>query len=125
MVRGGTERVLIVDDDEPVLDIAQDVLSEHGYRTITATSGEDALHMLQDLEGHIDLVILDLNMPGMGGRTCLTKIVERYSEMKVIVSSGHSAETQVQDVLAAGAVDFVAKPYRLTEMLLKVRAALD
>ncbi|MBU0513324.1 MAG: response regulator [Proteobacteria bacterium] len=122
-VRGGTERILIVDDDEPVLDIAHDVLSSHGYKTITATSGEDALQLLQDLAGHIDLVILDLNMPGMGGRTCLNIIVERYSDMKVIVSSGYSV--QPQDVLGAGAVDFIAKPYRLTEMLQKVRSALD
>ena len=122
---GGHETVLVVDDDQPVLDIALEMLSAYGYRTLTATSGEEALKIFAASDTGIDLVILDLNMPGMGGHNCLKELVRLDPGVKVIVSSGYSAGAHMKEIYMSGAMGFVGKPYRLEDMVRKVREVLD
>jgi PAS domain S-box-containing protein len=122
---GGNETVLLVDDDRAILDIAQDILAEHGYTALQAASGEEALEIYSGQSREIDLVILDLNMPGMGGRACLEALIEVDPGIRVLVASGYSAGGTEESVLEAGAVGFVGKPFRLQDLLRRVRQALD
>jgi len=122
---GGNERILLVDDEECILDIGCDILKRFGYEPVTAKSGEEALEIYRaDMEG-IGLVILDLNMPGMGGRKCLQTLCEHNPEVKVVVATGHTSSDQAREALDLGAVRFVPKPYRLKDLLKTVREVLD
>lgn len=121
----GHERILMVDDDQAVLKIGRQGLSQFGYQVITAGSGEKALEIYQSQKETISLVILDLNMPGMGGQSCLEKIIEINPKARVLVSSGLIQDDTVQNVSSAGAAGFMSKPYRLTALAQKIRQVLD
>ena len=121
----GHETVLVVDDEKSILATATDILEDYGYQAATATSGEEALEMYNSPGANFDLVILDLGMPGMGGWRCLEKLIKINPEVKVIVASGYSENGQSDKILAAGAKAFLNKPYRLADLLAKVRELLD
>jgi len=121
----GGESILLVDDEKVILEIGRELLSTFGFNTLTATSGEEALEVYRRGKGKIDLVILDLNMPGMGGETCLREILEFDPRAKIIIASGYSADTKAEESLAGGARGFVPKPYRLRDLAKAVRSVLD
>ncbi len=121
---GRGEIVLLVDDEPPILEIAQQALQEYGYRTLLAESGEEALAVLEARAGRVDLVILDLGMPGMGGRRCLQQMLAAWPRLKVLIASGYASLEQVSASRQEGAADFIGKPYRLDDLLHKVRALL-
>ena len=123
--RGGTETVLLVDDDEAISDFASQVLSKFGYKVLTASSGEEAINIYSDHSGNIDLVIMDIGMPGMGGHRCLRELLQIDPQAKIIISTGYSAAGQVKTTLKAGAAGYVGKPYQLSELLSAVRKHLD
>jgi PAS domain S-box-containing protein len=124
-VRGGAETVLLVDDERPILDIAGEVLGQYGYSILTATSGEEALEVyLQNGHG-IDLVILDLSMPGMGGHKCLRELLAFDPQARVIIASGYSSESPSGAAAEPGAKGFIGKPYSLIGLLKLVREVLD
>lgn len=122
---GNKETILLVDDEKEVLEIASEVLESYGYQTITAGSGESALSLYSKEKNKIDLVLLDLGMPGMGGRNCLKELIEIDPSIKVIIASGYSYQGPGREALETGAVGFIPKPYRLNELLLKIRNVLD
>ncbi len=124
-IKGGTETILLVDDEDMVLSIAEELLSGYGYNILTAPSGEKALQVFADKSKAIDLVLMDLGMPGMGGERCLEELQKMDSHVKVIVASGYAAHKIARDPQAFGAADFLAKPYRLDVLANKVRTALD
>ncbi len=123
-IRSGDETVLLVDDEEDILEIGCDILGKYGYTTIKADSGERALEVYGREGDRIDLLILDLGMPGMGGYKCLQELLEIDPEIKVIIASGYSANGRAEETLK-NASGFIGKPYRLAEMLKKVREVLD
>ncbi|MCD6296185.1 MAG: response regulator [Deltaproteobacteria bacterium] len=122
---GGTETILLVDDEETILAVGKDMLQRFGYKTITAQSGEKAVEIFGREKGHIDLVILDVGMPGIGGHKCMKKLFEIDPKVKVVISSGYSANGKVRETLESGAAGFIGKPYLLTDMLKRVRQILD
>jgi PAS domain S-box-containing protein len=124
-IRGGHGTILVVDDEESLLDLGQNMLREHGYTTITAESGERAIEIYKKEKDQIDLVILDIGMPGMGGYKCLQELLKIDPEIKVIIASGYTKSHEVKEVLDHGAAGFISKPYRLTDMLDKLRKILD
>ncbi len=124
-VPGGTETILFVDDEESIRDLGREILTLRGYRVILAGTGEEALEKYQDRGAGIDLVVLDISMPGMGGRKCLRKLVKMNPEVKVIIASGYSLNGQGEDIMASGASEFVAKPFSARDLLAVVRALLD
>ncbi|MBI4797712.1 MAG: response regulator, partial [Desulfarculus sp.] len=95
------------------------------YRVLTAQSGEEALELYRDQGGGLDLVLMDLGMPGMGGHKALKEILAHNPRAKVIIASGYSAGGQVKDSLESGAAGYVAKPFRRAELLGTVRKVLD
>ena len=123
-LRGNNETILLVDDDENILEIGCDLLEQFGYVTITAANGESALDIYETERDHIDLVILDLGMPGMGGHKCLKGLLEMNPEVKVIIASGYSMDGSVKESLDAGAVGFIGKPYKLSDMLNSIKEVL-
>ncbi|MEW6261897.1 MAG: PAS domain S-box protein [Thermodesulfobacteriota bacterium] len=122
---GGRETILLVDDEKAILEIASDLFLSQGYRILTARSGEQALEIYQAQGGIVDLIILDVGMPGMSGLVCLKELIKMNPAAKVIVSSGYAADVQTRAALAAGAKGFIAKPYRLTDLAKAVRTVLD
>ena len=122
---GGTETVLLVDDEKTILEVVQDMLIRFGYTALVAENGETALETYQKEKGHINVVILDLNMPGMGGQKCLVELLSVNPEAKVIIASGYTANRKVQEALDIGALAFLPKPYYHTEILRKIREVCD
>jgi two-component system, cell cycle sensor histidine kinase and response regulator CckA len=121
----GAETILIVDDEADILDIAQSTLDQFGYTVLTARNGEEAVETYSRQGNQIDLVILDLGMPGMGGEKCLRELLRINPSVTVLIASGYAATQTVHNILEAGATGFMAKPYRLEDMLKKVRDLLD
>ncbi|RJX28653.1 MAG: response regulator [Desulfarculus sp.] len=122
---GGQETILVVDDEDALRELSQRLLASAGYTVLTAGSGEEALEQYRARQKDISLVILDLNMPGMGGLKCLQGILAQDAGAKVLISSGYAAGGLAKAALAAGAAGFVAKPYRGTDLLAEVRQRLD
>jgi two-component system cell cycle sensor histidine kinase/response regulator CckA len=121
----GKETVLVVDDEAALREIALRILRSSGYQVLLAQSGEEALELLREQDGEVDLVILDINMPGMGGLRCLELVRKSWPNMKVIIASGYSKEASLKSTIEMGAKTYVTKPFRMAELLTAVRQALD
>lgn len=121
----GTEKILLVDDEKSILETVKDTLNLYGYRVMTAVSGEQAFEIYRKQKDEIDLVILDLIMPGCGGKKCLHDLLEINHNLKVLMTSGYSTNQQTQDLALAGATGFINKPYHPEELLFNIRKILD
>lgn len=124
-IPGGNETILVVDDDEAILEIARSILEGYGYSVLTAESGEQALELYAAEGERIDLVILDLGMPGIGGYKCMNKLIAADPETKVVIASGYSSKRHVADSMESGAAGFISKPYRMVTLLKTLREVLD
>jgi PAS domain S-box-containing protein len=122
---GGTETILLVDDEENVRDVGKDLLEGSGYTVITASSGREALELYKDKRSSISLIILDLIMPEMGGKECLEGLLKIDSSVKTLICSGYSANGTAKEAVATGAKGFISKPYNLNEMLAQIRRIID
>ena len=124
-LRGGTETILIVDDDEPIRDLAERILTRVGYRVLTADNGKAGLEVFRRERATIALVLLDLIMPEMGGKDCLARMLKIDPHVKVVLATGyHSGEAGI-DPLKLGALTLINKPYEVTELLKTIREILD
>ncbi|NTV42393.1 MAG: response regulator [Syntrophobacteraceae bacterium] len=117
--------ILLVDDDEFMRFFAETMLTRFGYRVSSAEDGEAALEIYHRMKEHIDLVILDLIMPGMGGRKCLEELVLIDPAVKVIIASGYSPDWPDDENPESPAKGFIAKPYEVRRMLRAVREVLE
>ncbi|MCF8041948.1 MAG: response regulator [Desulfarculaceae bacterium] len=122
---GGDETILLVDDEAVLCEMGRRTLDVAGYQVFTAGSGEAALELFAEYAQSIDLVVLDLGMPGMGGQKCLNALRELKPELKVIVLSGYTSGDHRKTALQAGAAAFLNKPTPKAELLRTVRAVLD
>ena len=120
----GTARVLIVDDEEMVREVAADMLSELGYDVAARHDGADALAYYREHWREIDLVILDMVMPEMNGLDTFVSMRGINPHIKAILSSGYGVNAQVQEALDEGALAFVQKPFRASDLAEKVAQAL-
>lgn len=121
----GSETILVVDDEPSILEAAASILSRYGYTPLTASCGEEGLEIIENKPNSVKLVVLDLNMPGMGGEKCLEMLLELNKKLKVIIASGYSAQAQARESISKGAYGFLGKPYRLKDLLKNIREALD
>ena len=121
----GTETILLVDDESYIRDFATQSLERFGYTVLTAACGEEALEIYTSGKYKIDLVLLDIGMPGMGGYRCLEELLQFDPNAKVVIASGYSINGHVKSAREAGARGYVGKPYQLTDLLSKVREILD
>ncbi len=121
----GSETILLVDDEEALRNLGQEILQGQGFSTLPAESGERAIEIYQEKKDRIDLIILDVSMPGMGGHRCFQELKKINPQVKVIVVTGYSANGRVKEMIKSGAAGFIGKPYRLADILNKIREVLD
>jgi len=124
-VPGGTETILIVDDEESIRKGGKEILARFGYAVLSASDGERALELYRENKEKIDLVILDLILPGMGGRKCLEELLKMDPRTRVLIASGYSPDYHAKKTIKARAKGFIGKPYNIKQMLKAVRDALD
>ncbi|WP_369092416.1 response regulator [Massilia sp. X63] len=111
---GGIRKVLVVDDEADVADLAEMLLSAHGMEAMVAYSAAAALAMLA-AHADIDAVVSDVMMPGMNGLELAEQIGARYPKVKIILASGYMAPTMFKDQPLKQL--FIAKPYRIDQLL--------
>jgi PAS domain S-box-containing protein len=121
----GTETVLLVDDEELIRNLGERILQRSGYTIITANNGSEGLETYTRGKDRIDLIILDLIMPQMGGKDCLKGLLKINPKVKVLITSGYAADGSTKECIELGAKGFVAKPFKYKEFLRQVRKALD
>jgi len=121
---GGSGTILVVDDEPSVRDVAHQMLSRSGYKVLQAASGEEALASFKERKGDIDLVLLDLGMPGMGGKACLGEVRRLDPDARVLVASGYIQYELTDELQSLGALGMVSKPYRKADILKAVNEAL-
>jgi two-component system, OmpR family, KDP operon response regulator KdpE len=114
-------RILVVDDDPQIRRVMRVTLTGQGYEVDDARTGEEALEKVR--EARFDLVLLDMNMPGMGGLDACRELRER-SEIGIIMLTVRDAEADKISALDAGADDYITKPFATGELLARIRAAL-
>jgi two-component system, cell cycle sensor histidine kinase and response regulator CckA len=124
-VRGGNETILFVDDDDSLRDLGVQLLRAYGYAVIPVPDGESALEVYREHKDRIDLVILDVIMPGMGGAQCLQRLLEINSQAKVVIASGYAANGETLNAAENGAKTFIRKPYDVHQIIKLVREVLD
>ena len=122
---GGTETILIVDDQETVWDFLIEALQKLGYSVLLAENGLDAVEIYENNPGQIDLVLLDMIMPKQGGHSTFHKLKELDPNVKVLLSSGFVSLEEVDDLLKNGAAGFLPKPHRIRDMAVEIRRILD
>ena len=122
---GGNETILLVDDDKTLLDLGSQIFGRHGYTVTTAECGEEAVEIYKAQKNRLDLVILDVGMPGMGGHKCLQELLKIDPHVKVIIASGYAVTRKLQKTLESGAAGFLAKPFNMVDALKKIREILD
>jgi PAS domain S-box-containing protein len=121
---GGAETVLVVDDVLDIRELASQMLQRFGYQVLTAASGEEALVIHAERKKPIDLTILDLGMPGIGGSRCMRELLAINPFAKILIASGYLGDDTVKNTLESGAAGFIGKPYQLTDLLNRVRSIL-
>jgi PAS domain S-box-containing protein len=124
-LKHGKEKLLIVDDESYVLETVKDTLSSYGYKILTADSIDEALKTYSAKKDKIKLVLLDLNMPGSGGKKSLLDILAINKKAKILMTSGYTTKAQIDDFINTGASGFIIKPYRTEELLVSIRNILD
>ncbi|MDP2646234.1 MAG: response regulator [Desulfobacterales bacterium] len=122
---GGSETLLIVEDDHALRNLARQVLEKHGYRILTAENGEDALRISKAHAGPIHLMLTDVVMPKMSGKETAARLQPLYPRMKVLYMSGYPQEIIAPKGVLASGVNFIKKPFRPQELAQKVRKVLD
>ena len=109
--------VLIVDDEEPLLNIMKKMLEMNGHNAITAISGEIALEEIKTHPKKIDFMILDLSMPGMSGQQVFEEVRKINTEIKIIISSGFGKTPETMKFLDMGATAILPKPFGMNDLL--------
>ena len=122
---GGNETILLVDDQETVWDFLIEALQNLGYSVILAENGLDAVEICRENPGEIDLVLLDMIMPKLGGHGAFYQIRAVDPNIKILLSSGFVAQEAVDDLLANGAAGFLPKPHRIKTLAEEIRRILD
>ncbi len=124
-VDGEGETILVVDDEPAVLHVTETILERLGYRVRSAQSGPEALKIYQASENGIDLVVLDMIMPGMGGGETFERLKEMNPKVKVLLASGYSLNGEAEQIFKKGCRGFLQKPFTKGELSRKIRQILE
>jgi CheY-like chemotaxis protein len=121
----GSEGILLVDDEDMIIDVGVGILTELGYKVLLARSGKEAIEIYEKNKDNIDMVILDMIMPQMGGGVTYDRMKEINPNIKVLLSSGYNINGQATEILERGCNGFIQKPFNMRELSQKVRKILD
>lgn len=122
----GSGCILLVDDEEIVRETAVKMLKQLGYDVLTACDGREAVERYRECNGDIDLALIDLVMPNMGGRECFRELKKINPAIKAVLVTGYGVNTLPEDVIAEGMLGYVQKPYQMaqiSEIVAKIFAA--
>ena len=121
----GSETILLVDDESIILEVGRRLLKELGYRVFIARNGKSALKIFSTCHDDIDLVLLDIVMPGMDGKEVFARMKQIKSDFHVLLASGYSLDWQARKMIEDGCHDFIQKPFKLHELSGQVRKVLE
>ena len=126
ITKHGRETILLADDEANITEVIGAMIEELGYQLLTAGSGEEAIDVYRANSERIDLVIMDMIMPGLSGGAAIVAIRAENPEARIILASGYSLDGEAQEILSRGGnVSFIQKPFELTDLSQKIREALD
>jgi PAS domain S-box-containing protein len=121
----GKGLILLVDDEDVVLEVGAEMLKKLGYEVALARGGQQALEVYKGDQERIDMVIIDMIMPGMGGGQTYDKLKELNPAAKVLLSSGYSIDGQASEILGRGCNGFIQKPFNIKNLSQKIRTILN
>ncbi len=121
----GTGTILLVDDESLVIDVGKEMLARLGYDTIAAQSGPEAVAIVRNDPERIDLIILDMIMPGMDGGQTFDRLHAMRPSLPVLLSSGYSLNDRANRIMRKGCAGFIQKPFMIDELSTKIHRILD
>jgi len=124
-IHRGHETILLVDDEDTILDVGEEILKELGYTVVRAKGGIEAVKAYRENRDTIDMVILDMIMPDMGGGEVYDQLKELNPEIKVLLSSGYSIDTMATEIMNKGCNGFIQKPFNVGRISQKIREILS
>ena len=121
----GSETVLFIDDEDMIIEVAEELFEQLGYKLLIARSGKEAIETYEKNKELIDIVLLDMIMPDMSGSDTYDRMKELDPDIKVLLSSGYSLEGRATEILDRGCNGFIQKPFKMKELSQKLREILD
>jgi CheY-like chemotaxis protein len=120
----GSGTILLVDDEEQVLEVGSKLIKRIGYKVFVAKSGSEAIDVYNENKAKIDLIILDMIMPKMGGGETYDKMKRIDSNVKVLLSSGYSIDGEAAEIIKRGCNSFIQKPFSMKDLSVKIDEVL-
>jgi len=121
----GSETILLVDDETIIADTTKDILEMLGYRVMLAGSGQEAIAVFMEKGSSIDLVILDMVMPGMGGLKVFGVLRSINPDIRIILYSGYAVTDDIQNLMDRGRCGFIQKPFGMEDLSVKIREIIE
>jgi CheY-like chemotaxis protein len=120
----GEESILLVDDEDIIIDVSKEILETLGYHVHVARNGKEAIDIYKERGNEIDLVILDMIMPGISGSETFNTLKSINPDIKVILSSGYSINGKAKEIMERGCRAFIQKPFEMSDLSDKIRKVL-
>ncbi len=117
--------ILLVDDEEIIRQLGTRILEKSGYKVITASDGADGIAKYRENYGNIDVTILDMTMPGMDGKETMLRLRDEFPSARVLISTGHQLEGEINDFVENGICGLLQKPYRADQLTAKIRETIE
>jgi two-component system, cell cycle sensor histidine kinase and response regulator CckA len=121
----GPETILLVDDEEMIINVGTEILKALGYNVLSARNGKEAVALFRDKKDEVDLVLLDMIMPGMGGGETYDALKGIRPDVKILLSSGYSIDGEASEILKRGCDGFIQKPFNIKALSQKLRKIID
>jgi CheY-like chemotaxis protein len=121
----GNEHILLIEDEQSVCEIARDMLASLGYTVITAQDGRQGVELYRTRQGSVDLVLLDINMPVMGGREAYEQLRTINAGVRIVIVTGYGHEAVDISSFSGHVNGFIQKPFQLETLAATVRTVLD
>ncbi|MCP4624333.1 MAG: PAS domain S-box protein [bacterium] len=116
----GSGTILLIDDEKMILEVGRELLEELGYTVIPAMSGQEAIEIFQKEQDTIDMIIMDMIMPGMSGSETFDRLKDINQDVKILLSSGYSVDGQASKILRRGCDGFIQKPFNMNQLAEKI-----
>jgi CheY-like chemotaxis protein len=119
-IQKGSGTILLIDDEKMILDVGRELLEELGYIVLPTMSGQEAIDIFQKSRNNIDMIIMDMIMPGMSGSETFDRLKEINPDVKILLSSGYSVDGQATNILKRGCDGFIQKPFNMNQLADKI-----
>lgn len=125
MANPAAPKVLVVEDESVLIELLRGMLEMNGFSVITAVDGAEAIRVYQKRQHEIDVVLTDMGLPSRGGWEVLEEILKINPRAKVICASGFMENSIREEMIAAGAAEFIQKPYRYNSLIALLRSFVE